>query len=739
MPKSRLRLALERGPAGTLLQRSRDWRRAWWPSLDRSRPDPAEPAGPLELPLTDPLAHGIEVLRDIQWEMSESEARFRDLLDTQADVILRRDDQARLTFVNRAFMRVFGITHDAAIGSIFAPERLAGDRPHLLSPGGALRQQRYCQEIVTVEGARWFEWQEYVIIAADGAGAEVQAIGRDVTDQRRKDGQIEEARSQAEQANRAKSRFLAAMSHEIRTPMNGILGMASLLLDTEITAEQRSYLTAVDRSAKTLLALIDEILDFSKIEAGRLELAPRVFSIEDSVQAVVELLATRASAKGIDIAWAIDPALPRMVLGDEARLRQIVTNLAGNAVKFTDSGGVLVTVALERGDPGPARRPAAEVAIIVVVRDSGPGISAASQELLFNDFEQGDSAASRRHGGTGLGLAISRRLARAMGGDVTVESQAGAGATFAARVRLERIGSSGAAGAQVAAGETHHVLLAMREGFERTALGLGLEGFEVPHAMVAPRRAQRLIETAKNEAQPFTVLIVDGRDDPGTAAEALAAARAAASTPVVGIVVIDTAERDAFGAYRDCGFEAFLVRPVRPRALQAVLNGSAARMSGAAVTPDAATPAISAEPRRVLLVEDNDINALLARKMLERAGCRVDHVVNGCTAIGAIERALANPQPGYDLVLMDVHMPVLDGLAAAGQIKQIYAARAGFDRRMPPPIIALTANAFAEDRQRCLDAGMDDYLAKPFDRAELEAVLAKWCPPSEAEHRSDAA
>ena len=381
------------------------------------------------------LERGLEALKDIQWEIRENEARYRDLLDNQADVILRRDAQGRLTFVNQAFCRIFELERGAMLGRVFAPRVLAGDKAVPLAPDSELRQQRYVQQIETARGPRWFEWEEHAVAGGDAAIPEVQCSGRDITERRRTEADLREARKQAEAANRAKSRFLAAMSHEIRTPMNGILGMTSLLSDTDLSAEQHTYAHAIERSARTLLTLIDEILDFSKIEADKLQLNSAPLAVDECVQGVVELLAPKAYEKGIEVAWAVDPALPRPLLGDEVRVRQIVTNLLGNAIKFTDTGGVLVTVG-----KSPNARPDAgkdDVEIDIAVEDTGMGISAESLPALFSEFEQAEDAVRRRQGGTGLGLAISRRLARAMGGDILVASTPGTGSTFTATLRLK--------------------------------------------------------------------------------------------------------------------------------------------------------------------------------------------------------------------------------------------------------------------------------------------------------------
>ena len=674
--------------------------------------------------LGDRLERRLEALKDIQWELRENEARYRDLLDNQSDVILRRDAEGRLTFVNQAFCRLFGLDRSTVLGRTFSPRVLAGERATPLSPSSELRQQRYVQQIETVRGARWFEWDEHAVATGETAIPEVQCLGRDITERRRTEADLQEARKQAEAANRAKSRFLAAMSHEIRTPMNGILGMTSLLSDTELSAEQRTYAHAIERSARTLLSLIDEILDFSKIEADKLQLNSAPLALDDCVQGVVELLAPKAYEKHIDIAWAVDPALPRPLLGDEVRLRQIVTNLVGNAIKFTDSGGVLVTVA----HTGTPRRPIAadEAEVAISVEDTGMGIAPEALPSLFSEFEQAEDAVRRRQGGTGLGLAISRRLARAMGGDIVIVSTPGGGSTFTATLRLKRAeGAACRANAADEAASSQHVLLALDRTIERRALRLSLEGAAIPSEESAIATAPEMIAAAAKAGEPFTRLIVDGRSGCETAASLLAGARAAAVAGVHGVIVLDTAAKADFVRFREAGFDAYLVRPVRPQSVLTHLGASQE-----APEPVPAAPRVERQPKfvtvpSVLLVEDNDINALLARRMLEKVGCRVRHCVNGREAVDAFQRVLAGSEETYDLVLMDAHMPVLDGLEATRAIKALYAVRE--TGRASPPIVAVTANAFDEDRRRCLEAGMDDYLAKPFDRDELNRLLERWC------------
>jgi PAS domain S-box-containing protein len=722
--------------------------RTWLQTLRNSGGAPAErsfrqPAGSRDLwsefdrfiRVGERLERGLEELKDIQWEIRENEARYRDLLDSQADVILRRDGEGRLTFVNQAFCRVFGLQRGAVLGTVFAPRVIGGEHASALAPAGRVRQQRYAQEIETASGPRWFEWEAHAVSAGQSAVAEVQCVGRDITERRRTEAELREARKQAEAANRAKSRFLAAMSHEIRTPMNGILGMTALLCDTELVPEQRTYARAIERSARTLLTLIDEILDFSKIEADKLQLNCAPLALGDCVQGVVELLAPKAYEKTIDIAWAIDPATPRIVLGDEVRLRQVLTNLIGNAIKFTDTGGVLVTVGPSQG----AKRPLPEDAVLVAitVEDTGIGIARETLPSLFSEFEQADAAVSRRQGGTGLGLAISRRLVRAMGGDISVVSALGGGSTFTALVRLKRgTEPTGEKPFADTASPTQHVLLAIDRPFERRALRLSLEGRGIPLEETSIADASFLVGAAANAGEPFNAIVVDGNCGPETAACLLAGARAAGGESVLGITVLDTAAKADFAQFRDVGFDAYLVRPVRPQSLLIHVGARAEESQPAAqlAKPERTLKLrAGSDTPRVLLAEDNDINALLARRLLEKAGCEVRLCVNGRDAVDAIRRVLAGLDPAYDVVLMDAHMPVLDGLEATRLIKELYAGHDG-GALTPPPIIAVTANAFDDDRRRCLAAGMDDYLAKPFDPDELHGLLEKWCAAAGRTH-----
>ena len=672
------------------------------------------------------LEQGLAEIDTLKRDIHRNDVRYRDLLDSQADVIFRLDVSGRLTFVNQGFCATFGLMRDAVLGTPFQLNVVDGDREPALTPMSPLRHRRRVQAVETGEAVCWYEWEERIVPGGEPGSLEVQFTGRDITERLKAEADLREARSQAESASRAKSRFLAAMSHEIRTPMNGILGMVGLLNDTELTAEQRNYTTAVERSARTLLTLIDEILDFSKIEAEKLRLNAAPFALDECVQSVVELLAQRAQQKDIRLAWAIDPALPTRLLGDEVRVRQIITNLVGNAIKFTDHGGVLVTISAAQ-DVLPGED---EVAIAIAVEDTGIGIAKDQLAQLFNEFQQADQAVERRAGGTGLGLVISKRLAQAMGGDVTVTSTPGKGSEFTAILRFAR--DRAAAMPPRLVQTEQHVLIASDNPVEQRALRLTIEGAGIPLEQSGSTAAADLVRAAAAAKEPFSSLILDSKLSPESASAILKEARALAKDrPVTGIILLDTGAKAEFASYRAVGFDAYLTRPARPVSVLAHLGARTAVIE-AEPPPQKAAPLnldLDWKPR-VLLVEDNDINALLARTLLQRMGCTIHHARNGREGFDAIQDVVAGEKQSFDIVLMDLHMPVLDGLEATRLIKELYAGQYARGLKCPP-IVAVTANAFEEDRRRSLAAGMDDYLAKPFEVKDLLAVMRRWRPATE--------
>jgi PAS domain S-box-containing protein len=637
----------------------------------------------------------IEELSDRAWEMREAEERARSLLEAQGDVIVRRDAQGRVTYANDAFCALAGKARDVLIGGTAElPVREQG-AVAMLADGTRVHDQN----IACGDGARWIAWRE-VAVRTD-AGSEVQGVGRDVTARVEAEHALAQARDQAEAANLAKSRFLATVSHEIRTPLNGMLGMTDLLLDTALTPEQLTYAKAAKTSGETLLSLIEEILDFSKIEAGKLDLESRPFALAALVEETVELLAPRAQAKGIAIASFIDDRLPCTVNGDAARLRQVLLNLTGNAIKFTETGGVGVTV--EPGDTNGE--------IHFVIRDTGIGIKPEDQARIFRDFEQADGSAARRFGGTGLGLAISRRIVTRMGGRIALDSTPGAGTTFKVALPLAVADDTPAPASASLHGAS--VLIISAVEIESSLLARRLDGWGAQTCVARDAEAA----TALLPKQMWDALIVD--------APLAADIDLAASDVSRRIVLIEPGGRHELPALRTAGFNGYLVKPVRAASLAARWRGEE--------TPDAplAAPETQEEAGRtsdrsgglsVLVAEDNEINALLARALLTRLGHRAAVAASGEEAVTAWRAACAAGSP-YDLVLMDVQMPGVDGLEAARRIR---AAEAEGEHVR---ILALTANTSLNDRDACLAAGMDGLLIKPLDRERLNAALLRTGTP----------
>jgi PAS domain S-box-containing protein len=647
---------------------------------------------------TRALRTRIEQLSDEIWELRENEERARSLLEAQGDLIVRRAASGHITYANDAFCALAGKTHEELIGTVGELPVLAQGAVTVLADGTRVYDQR-------VDGGapRWIAWREVTVRGEKGT--ETQSVGRDVSYRVEAEHALAMARDLAENANRAKSRFLATVSHEIRTPLNGILGMADLLLDTELSPEQLTYAKAAKTSGETLLSLIEELLDFSRIEAGKLELTARPFALLPLVEETVELLAPRAQAKGIEIASFVDDRLPRHIVGDAARLRQVLLNLVGNAIKFTEQGGVAVIAEPDEHTNEIRFR----------VRDTGIGLSAEDQARVFRDFEQADGSSTRKFGGTGLGLAISKRIVERMGGRIAVDSKAGGGATFSfsAPFAVPPGGDDASFVAPDLAGKT--VLIAAAAEIESSLLARRLGGWGAEVALAAcDETAVALLSDRR-----WDVLLVDDALARSLIAQGDLVRRAAARR----IVLMRPSERHGLSFYHAHGFTDYLVKPVRAVSL-------AARIAGDAECKDAPTQASEASGKAdagaagkrnlsVLVAEDNEINALLACTLLARLGYRPTLVDNGEAAVDACTAARAAGGP-YDLVLMDVQMPGMDGLEAARRIR---AAEAQAGCR-PVWILALTANARTEDRDACLAAGIDGLLVKPLDRERLREALA---------------
>ena len=674
-----------------------------------------------------------ERTRDLQERTNELQQACEQknaIVQTALDAVVGMDPEGRITGWNSQAEQIFGYSAAEVLGRSMSetiiPERLraqheAGFRKYQATGISKVLNNRIEISAIRRNGNE-FPVELSIAPIRNGAETSFSAFVRDITDRLQAAENLCRAKEAAEMANSAKSEFLANMSHEIRTPMNGILGMTELLLDTELTAEQQESLDLVKSSADALMRVINDILDYSKIEAGKLDLDPVEFQLRDVLEDTLKTLALRAHRKGLELTCEIASDVPVRVIGDPGRLRQVVVNLVGNAIKFTEAGEVVVRAQLQN-------QSADGFQLHFEVSDTGIGIAPEKQQLIFDPFAQADGSTTRRFGGTGLGLTISSRLVSLMGGEIGLESQLGAGSTFHFDAHFARAKSPDPAITFSSPAKLRglRVLVVDDNATNRRVLTGILRMWEArPTAVDGGPAAVEELRRAAAAGEPYPLLLTDAMMPEMDGFMLVEELRKDPSLAPRTIMMLTSADRQTDAARcRRLGMAAYLVKPVKADELQiailAALSGAIRdkRTPAAVRQTDGDGAAQTTKRMRLLLAEDNPVNQRVALHILQKGGHSVLAVGNGREAVDALARE------DFDAVLMDVQMPEMDGFEATDAIRTKERITG-----QHVPIIAMTAHAMKGDRERCLESGMDDYVAKPVHAAELLRVIQKFAAPS---------
>jgi two-component system sensor histidine kinase/response regulator len=668
------------------------------------------------------LAHSVNhLLESIQLSREQNrqtEERYSAFMNHLPAIASLTDEDGRYLYVNQPLSDAFNMRSEDLVGKTIAdwmPEAVESNRKHdreVLACGGTMQ---FDDELRTADGSvRYWLSFKFPLGVHDGRKL-IGTVAVDITARKEWEVQVQQAKEEAERANRAKSEFLANMSHEIRTPLNGIIGMTDLALDTGLNSEQREYMDTVKFSADSLLTLINDILDFSKIEAGKIDLETADFDLRDNVETTLKTLAVRAHQKGLDLHCEVDPGVPDTVSGDSSRLRQIILNLVGNALKFTEKGEVKVSVQNESEvDKGPN--------LHFTVSDTGIGIPPEKHDHIFKAFSQADSSTTRKYGGTGLGLTISTRLVDMMGGKMWVESEVGKGSRFHFTLRLPPVEARHVpdpSGHSLRTLQGVKILVTDDSATNRRIMQgiLSRWGINVTLAEGGNHALEEL-SAACTAATPYALLLTDLQMPDMDGFTLVEKIRQRKELTALAIMMFSSAGQRGDGARcQELGVSAYLPKPIRQSELQGailrVLHAGDSKGQIPLVTrynvQDTAVPTVSL---RILLAEDNLVNQRLAMRLLEKRGHQVTLAGNGQAAVTAAEKDT------FDLVLMDLQMPEMDGFEATAALR----AREK-ETGIHLPVIALTAHALKGDRERCLEAGMDGYLTKPIRSQELDAIL----------------